>query len=314
MRILFAGTPDFAATCLQALLDNPNKDYELVGVYTQPDRPAGRGRKLQASAVKNLALEAGLTVMQPEKLNTAAAQAELAAFKPDLLIVVAYGIILPEAVLAIPRLGCINVHASLLPKWRGAAPIQRALLTGDAETGVTLMQMDAGLDTGAMLLKTSLPITAQDTSASLHLKLAQQGGQALVEALPLIAQQQLKATPQDDSQATYASKLTKAEAQLNWRLSAAELDRAVRGYNPWPVAWCLNQEETLRIWAAQAVEKTTNAAAGTLIEITPDSLIIATGHGCLAITRLQLAGKPQMSVKDLLNGNPDYFQVGQVFA
>ena len=312
MRIIFAGTPDFAATNLQALLD-ANGEHEVIAVYTQPDRPAGRGRKLRPSAVKELALKHQLPVFQPSSLKDTEAQQILNDLNADLMIVVAYGLLLPQVVLDMPRLGCINVHASLLPRWRGAAPIQRALLAGDAATGVTLMQMDAGLDTGAMLLKTHCPITNSDTSASLHDKLAEQGGAALLELLPLLAKGEITAETQDEAEATYAAKLTKEEAQLNWQLSAVELDRAVRGYNPWPVAWFKDGEEVIRVWQAEAVteaelqEQTSTATPGTLVEVTKDALIIACGQGYLKITRLQLAGRPQMQVSDLLNGNPDRF-------
>lgn len=317
MRIIFAGTPDFAATNLQALLDT-NGEHEVIAVYTQPDRPAGRGRKLRPSAVKELALKHQLPVFQPSSLKDTEAQQILNDLNADLMIVVAYGLLLPQVVLDMPRLGCINVHASLLPRWRGAAPIQRALLAGDEATGVTLMQMDAGLDTGAMLLKTHCPITNSDTSASLHDKLAEQGGAALLELLPLLAKGEITAEAQDEAKATYAAKLTKEEAQLNWQLPAVELDRAVRGYNPRPVAWFKEGEEIIRVWQAEVfagtLEQASSATPGTLVEVTKDALIIACGQGYLKITRLQLAGRPQMQVSDLLNGNPDRFTANkQVF-
>lgn len=315
MRIIFAGTPDFAATNLEALL---TAGHEVIAVYTQPDRPAGRGRKLKPSAVKELALKHNIPVFQPLSLKDAEAQQTLNELNADLMIVVAYGLLLPPVVLNMPRLGCINVHASLLPRWRGAAPIQRALLAGDAATGVTLMQMDAGLDTGAMLLKTHCPITSTDTSASLHDKLAEQGGAVLLELLPLLAKGEITAEAQDEAEATYAAKLTKEEAQLNWQLSAEELDRAVRGYNPWPVAWFKDGEEVIRVWQAEAVSAPdalpeNSTKPGTLVEVTKDALVIACGQGYLKITRLQLAGRPQMQVSDLLNGNPDRFTAQQVF-
>ena len=315
MRIIFAGTPDFAATNLEALL---TAGHEVIAVYTQPDRPAGRGRKLKPSAVKELALKHNIPVFQPLSLKDAEAQQTLNELNADLMIVVAYGLLLPPVVLNMPRLGCINVHASLLPRWRGAAPIQRALLAGDAATGVTLMQMDAGLDTGAMLLKTHCPITSTDPSASLHDKLAEQGGAALLELLPLLAKGEITAEAQDEAEATYAAKLTKEEAQLNWQLSAEELDRAVRGYNPWPVAWFKDGEEVIRVWQAEAGSAPdalpeNSTKPGTLVEVTKDAVVIACGQGYLKITRLQLAGRPQMQVSDLLNGNPDRFTAQQVF-
>lgn len=319
MRLVFAGTPEFAATNLKALLQAENPDWELVAVYTQPDRPAGRGRKLKPSPVKQLAEQHQLPVYQPENFKSEEAREELVALHPDLMIVVAYGLLLPQAVLDIPRLGCINVHASLLPRWRGAAPIQRALLAGDEATGVTLMQMDKSLDTGAMLSKTHCPITTADTSASLHDKLALQGGEALLQLLPLLQRQQVTPEAQDPTQATYASKLSKDEARLNWRLSAEELGRAVRGFNPWPVAWLIadntdQQPEVIRVWAAKPLAIDHNAQPGTLLDIEKDGPVVACGEGCLKLTRLQLPGARQLSAADLLNGHPERFYTGQVFA
>lgn len=316
MRIVFAGTPDFAATSLAALLPSTanssvSSDVEVVAVYTQPDRPAGRGRKLKPSPVKALAEAHHLPVYQPISLKTPEAQAELAALKPDLMIVVAYGLILPKAVLEIPRLGCINVHASLLPRWRGAAPIQRALIEGDTETGVTLMQMDEGLDTGDMLLKTHCPITATDTSATLHDKLATQGGEALQALLPQLIQGTLTPTPQVADQATYAAKLSKPEAQLNWRQSATVLDRAIRGYQPWPVAWTQQGDDVIRVWAAQPLAIEHNAEPGLLLDVEKDGLIVACDSGCLKLTQLQLPNAKQMPVTALLNGHPDRFIPGE---
>jgi len=232
LRIVFAGTPEFAAEHLKALLDSP---HEIVAVYTQPDRPAGRGQKLMPSPVKQLAAQHGLPVLQPPTLRAPEAQAELAALQPDLMVVVAYGLILPQAVLDIPRLGCINSHASLLPRWRGAAPIQRAVQAGDAESGVTVMQMEAGLDTGPMLLKVSTPISAEDTGGSLHDRLARLGPPAVVEAIAGLAAGTLKGEVQNDALATYAHKLSKDEAKLDWSRPAVELERAVRAFDPWPV-------------------------------------------------------------------------------
>ncbi|WP_114417105.1 methionyl-tRNA formyltransferase [Marinospirillum perlucidum] len=317
MRLVFAGTPDFAASSLQALLQAENPEWEVVAVYTQPDRPAGRGRKLKPSPVKELAQQHQLPVYQPENFKSQEAREELAALQPDLMIVVAYGLLLPQTVLDIPRLGCINVHASLLPRWRGAAPIQRALLAGDRATGVTLMQMDAGLDTGDQLYKTHCLIGPEDTSASLHDKLAQQGGEALITALPQLVKGSLKAEPQNDQEATYARKLSKEEAQLDWSLSAKELDWQVRGFNPWPVAWCLlpkpdGSEDKIRIWKARPLDIEHNAQPGTLLDIEKEGPVIACGEGCLQLTRLQLPGAKQLNASDLLNGHPDYFQAGQI--
>ncbi|SFX78480.1 methionyl-tRNA formyltransferase [Marinospirillum alkaliphilum] len=314
MRIVFAGTPEFAATSLKAVLAACDTNHQVVAVYTQPDRPAGRGRKLKPSPVKELALQHQLPVYQPLSLKDEAAQAELRALQPDLMIVVAYGLLLPQAVLDIPTLGCINVHASLLPRWRGAAPIQRALLAGDSATGVTLMQMDAGLDTGAMLLKTHCPITATDTSASLHDKLAIQGGEALQQLLQQLDQYQATAETQNPAEACYAAKLSKEEARVSWPRPATELDRTVRGYNPWPVAWFTEGDDVIRIWQAKPLNIEHNAQPGTLLDIEKDGLIVACGEGCLKLTQLQLPGGRQMNVTDLLNGHPERFAAGQLFA
>ncbi|SEI47496.1 methionyl-tRNA formyltransferase [Allopseudospirillum japonicum] len=309
LRLVFAGTPEFAATHLQALL---SQDYVPVAVYTQPDRPAGRGRKLMPSPVKSCALAHQCPVYQPESLKNPEAQAELAALKPDLLIVVAYGLILPQAVLDIPTLGCINVHASLLPRWRGAAPIQRALIEGDTTTGVTLMQMQAGLDTGPMLVKRELPIQAQDTSASLHDALAELGAQTLVETLPHLAAQSLVAEHQDESQVTYAHKLTKAEAQLDWRLPASQLARYVRGYNPWPMAWTLlaqdqaNPAASLRIWQASVqTNPHPQAPPGSLVALDEHGVTIACAQDALRLEVIQFPGKKAQAFASLA---PNYAQ------
>lgn len=246
MRIVFAGTPEFAAEHLKALIASP---YEVVAVYTQPDRPAGRGQKLMPSAVKQLAVDNAIAVLQPATLRNAEAQAELAALKPDLMVVVAYGLILPQAVLDIPRLGCINSHASLLPRWRGAAPIQRAVEAGDSESGVTVMRMEAGLDTGPMLLKVSTPISASDTGGSLHDRLAEMGPPAVLEAVAGLAAGTLQGEVQDDSLATYAHKLNKDEARLDWSRPAVELERLIRAFNPWPICHSTLNGEALKVLA-----------------------------------------------------------------
>lgn len=298
-RLIFAGTPDFAVPSLTALLE---AGYELCGVYTQPDRPAGRGRQLQPSPVKKLALEHELRVFQPKSLKPAEAQAELAALQADLMIVAAYGLILPQAVLDAPRLGCVNVHASLLPRWRGAAPIHRALLAGDEKTGITIMQMDAGLDTGAMLLKAETPIQADDSGQTLHDKLATQGAQALLQALSNWSQ--LQPENQDDSLVTYAHKLEKAEAQIDWTQSAAAIERQVRAFNPWPVAQTELQGLTLRIWQAQAINETSHQPPGALIRGNKQGIDIATGDGVLRLLQVQQAGKRVLPVADFLNAQP----------
>ncbi|HEY5718405.1 MAG TPA: methionyl-tRNA formyltransferase [Motiliproteus sp.] len=310
LRIIFAGTPEFAATSLVALIQS---GHQVVAVYTQPDRPAGRGRKLTPSPVKVVAQEAGIKVCQPEHLKSSEALDELAQFDADLMVVAAYGLLLPQAVLDTPRLGCINIHASLLPRWRGAAPIHRALLAGDGETGITIMQMDAGLDTGDMLLKLPCPIEATDTSASLHDRLAELGADALLEALSRLQRGDLQPEPQDSSLANYAHKLTKDEGAIDWGRSAEELERQVRGLNPWPVAFSELQGERVRIWGAQALPLSSDFPPGTLIDMERDGLHVATGKGVLSLTRLQLPNARQLDAADLLNSRQDLFRAGNRF-
>jgi methionyl-tRNA formyltransferase len=299
LRIVYAGTPDFAVPALQALLDS---SHQVVAVYTQPDRPAGRGRKLRASPVKELALEYGVAVEQPETLREAEVQEKLAAYAADVMIVAAYGLILPQAVLDIPRLGCLNIHGSLLPRWRGAAPIQRSIMLGDQETGVTIMQMDAGLDTGDMLLKKSLPITEQDTAASLHDHLAELGAVALLEVLEELASGSIRAEPQDEALATYAAKLSKAEAEIDWTQSAEHISRQIRGLNPWPVAQTTYHDQPLRLWMAQSMAGSSSVSPGTVVKEGPEGIDVATGEGVLRITRLQLPGGKPLVARDFLNG------------
>lgn len=310
LRIVFAGTPDFAATCLDKLLSH---GYPISAVYTQPDRPAGRGRKLVPGPVKQLAIQHQLPVYQPLSLRTAEAQAELAALRPDLMIVVAYGLLLPQEVLDIPRLGCINVHASILPRWRGAAPIERALLAGDTETGITIMQMDKGLDTGDMLSISRCPILADDTSATLHDRLAGLGASALLEILPLLADGKVDPQPQDDALACYASKLTKEEGLLDWSLSAAELAIRIRGLNPRPIAYTRLGEDTLRVWQARTTDQQQAQPPGTICSVSRQGLEVATGAGTLLLEQLQLPGGKAQPLASLLNGNPQRFTVGQRF-
>ncbi|MGP8290306.1 methionyl-tRNA formyltransferase [Vreelandella zhanjiangensis] len=302
LRVVFAGTPDFAASSLAALLDG---NHEVVAVYTQPDRPAGRGRKLTPSPVKKLALEHDLPVYQPQTLKSADAQAELVALNADIMVVVAYGLLLPQAVLDTPRLGCINVHASLLPRWRGAAPIQRAIEAGDSASGVTIMQMDAGLDTGAMLHEVRTPITERTTGGDLHDRLAIQGAGALMSVLDDIAQGKASATPQPAEGVTYATKLSKAEAELDFTRPAEELARKIRAFNPWPVAWCQLGDDRLRLLMA-SVESGEHASQlpGMLLEHGEDHLRIACGaegREVLCISSAQLPGGKAMAVRDLLN-------------
>ncbi|WP_409524376.1 methionyl-tRNA formyltransferase [Nitrincola sp. MINF-07-Sa-05] len=310
LRIVFAGTPDFAATCLDKLLSH---GYPITAVYTQPDRPSGRGRKLMPGPVKLLAIEHQLPVYQPLSLRTAEAQAELASLKPDLMIVVAYGLLLPQEVLDIPRLGCINVHASILPRWRGAAPIERALLAGDTETGITIMQMNKGLDTGDMLSINRCPIQADDTGATLHDRLAELGASALLEILPMLADGKANPQPQDDALACYASKLSKEEGLLDWSLSAAELSCKVRGLNPRPIAYTRLGDETLRVWQASAIEEQQSQPPGTICSVSKKGVEVATGSGTLRLEQLQLPGGKAQPLASLLNGNPQRFTVGQRF-
>ena len=308
LRIIFAGTPDFAADHLKALIDS---EHQVIAVYTQPDRPAGRGQQLQPSAVKQLALKHDITVLQPKSLKKATAQAELKALDADVMIVVAYGLILPQAILDMPRLGCINVHGSLLPRWRGAAPIQRAIWAGDKETGVTIMQMDAGLDTGAMLSSVSCAITDTDTSASLYNKLAQLGPAALVDALKQLPVLQQQAVSQDDSQACYAEKLHKDEALLDFAKPAVALAREIRAFNPWPVSYLTLPQGNVKVWAAQAETKTSDTAPGTVISADKQGIRIACADGVLCITQLQPPGKKPMAAADFLNGRADWLAAGR---
>lgn len=311
LNIIFAGTPDFAAQHLQALLDS---EHHVIAVYTQPDKPAGRGKKLQASPVKQLAEKHQIPVYQPKSLRKEEAQAELKALNADVMVVVAYGLILPQAVLEAPKYGCLNVHGSILPRWRGAAPIQRAIWAGDQQTGVTIMQMDVGLDTGDMLHKVTTPILPTETSASLYAKLAELAPPALLEVLNGLATQQFKPEKQDESLANYAEKLTKEEAKLDWTLSAAQLERNIRAFNPAPIAYLIvnvnGVEERVKIYQAQVLphqEKT----AGTVLNVSKNGIEIATAEGVLNITQLQPSGKKPMSVQDFLNGRADWFKFGE---
>ncbi|HRD66546.1 MAG TPA: methionyl-tRNA formyltransferase [Candidatus Competibacter sp.] len=286
-RLIFAGTPSFAVPSLQVLLET---GCSLVAVYTQPDRPAGRGRQPRASPVKTQALAAHVPVYQPASLRDPVIQAELAALSPDLLVVAAYGLILPPAVLAIPRLGCVNVHASLLPRWRGAAPIQRAILAGDAETGVCIMRMEAGLDTGPVYARAPCPIPRGITGGELHDRLAALGAELLLETLPVLLSGVLVPTPQDDAGATYAPKLEKTETELDWNQPALELERRVLAFNPYPVAQTRLDGQSLRIWRAQAEEESTAELPGTVLREGAAGIVVATGGGVLRLTEVQLPG------------------------
>jgi methionyl-tRNA formyltransferase len=301
MKIIFAGTPEFALPVLQVLLDS---SHELVAVYTRPDRPSGRGQRLTESPVKRLASRLALPVCQPGTLRDRDAQAALDALKADLMIVVAYGLILPPAVLAMPRLGCINVHASLLPRWRGAAPIQRAILAGDRETGVCLMQMEAGLDTGPVLASAACPIEPDDTGGRLHDRLSVMGAQLLKENLDQIARGELEPRVQNDSQASYADKLEKAEAMIDWTMSAEQIARQVRAFNPWPVAETRYSGRQLRVWEARPVAMATERPPGMVLAAGKSGIDVACGVGALRILTVQLAGARQVSSIDFINAHP----------
>ncbi|MGC1509390.1 methionyl-tRNA formyltransferase [Ketobacter sp. MCCC 1A13808] len=308
LKIIFAGTPDFAASSLQAILDSP---HQVIACYTQPDRPAGRGRKLTPSPVKALARQQGIPVYQPLNFKPEQTLQQLDDLKADLMVVVAYGLLLPKAVLETPRLGCINVHASLLPRWRGAAPIQRAIAAGDVESGVTIMQMDVGLDTGDMLLKVNTHIQPEDTGGSLHDRLAGLGAKALVHCLDLVATGQLSPEPQPHDLANYAHKLSKDDARLDWRLSATELHNRIRAFNPWPVAHTELEGERVRVWQSALIAGTTTSAAGTLVNVCKEGIDVATGEGVLRLQELQFSGGKRLTVEALLNSKGDWLVAGK---
>ncbi len=295
MRVVFAGTPDFAALALQAIL---TAGHEVRLALTQPDRPAGRGMSLQPSAVKRLAVERGIEVFQPLTLKDAAAQARIAAERPDVMVVAAYGLLLPQAVLDIPRFGCINIHASLLPRWRGAAPVQRALLAGDRETGVCIMQMEPGLDTGPVLLWGTCAIESGDTSATLHDRLADLGARLVIEALAGLP---MPATAQAAEGVTYAVKLGKAEALIDWSKSAEDLDRHIRAFNPFPGAQARLHGQTVKLW--HAVPVAGSGEMGRILSVDRDSILVACGEGALAVSELQKAGGKRLMVREFLAGH-----------
>jgi methionyl-tRNA formyltransferase len=313
VRIVFAGTPDFAAIALKALLA---AKYNVVGVYSQPDRPAGRGRKLLPGPVKQAALDAGIAVFQPDNFKMEDARQQLADLQPDVIIVAAYGLILPASVLSIPVHGCLNIHASLLPRWRGAAPIQRAIAAGDPESGITIMQMDEGLDTGAMLLKVSTPIHPEDTGGSLHDRLAELGGNAIVSALQLLEQNTLKPQAQQNVQACYAHKLAKQEGQIDWHSDAQSIERLIRAFNPWPGTFTDLGDQRIRLHLAQVQkhkqeQNGQKASPGTVLARQREGIDIACGEGVLRVNQVQLPGARAQSVNDLINGGKQILLPGQ---
>jgi len=300
LRIVFAGTPEFAVPPLEALRA---AGHDMVAVYTQPDRPAGRGQALTASPVKRRAAELGLTVEQPATLRTPDAVDRLRGLDADLMVVVAYGLILPQAVLDVPRLGCWNIHASLLPRWRGAAPIQRAILAGDGVTGITIMQMEAGLDTGPVLLVRDTPIGPRELGGELHDRLSQLGAEAIVAAIDEWQAGRITPVTQPAAGGTYAAKLSKSEARIDWAQPAVAIDRQVRAFNPWPVAETTWDGKQLRVWQCEPEPLAVRAAPGTVLESSGDRFVVATGDGALRLLQLQLAGRRAMSAAEFLNAN-----------
>ncbi|MDC8446240.1 MAG: methionyl-tRNA formyltransferase [Nitrosomonas sp.] len=298
MKIIFAGTPVFAATALDALIQ---QHHDIVLVLTQPDRPAGRGMKVTASAVKLSAQTHGLKLLQPQSLKDNAIHEQLRETNADLMIVAAYGLILPESVLTLPRLGCLNIHASLLPRWRGAAPIQRAILAGDHETGITIMQMDAGLDTGPMLLKESIAIAHNDTAQTLHDKLSQLGAHAIIKALTLMQQNRLIPTTQDEALACYAAKISKNEALIDWNKTAAQIDRTIRAYNPAPGAYTTFRGYAIKIWQASIITRGADQP-GKIIAIEREGIIVACGTGLIRLEMIQKSGGKRLSAAEFLAG------------
>ncbi|GAC26727.1 methionyl-tRNA formyltransferase [Paraglaciecola mesophila KMM 241] len=311
LKIVFAGTPEFAANHLSALIES---EHQVIAAYTQPDRPAGRGKRLHASAVKQLAQQHDIPVYQPASLKSEEAQQQLAALNADVMVVVAYGLILPQIILDTPKYGCLNVHGSLLPKWRGAAPIQRAIWAGDAETGVTIMQMDKGLDTGAMLSELRIAITPTDTSATLYTKLAQLGPKGLLETLASL--RDITPQAQDNTLATYAEKLSKQEAKIDWTMTAAQLERNVRAFDPWPVAYFEANGAAIKVRSAE-VQQTPirdNAQPGQIVQADKHAIGVQTGDGVFLIKTLQLPGKKPLATQDILNGHSDWFSVGTILS
>lgn len=310
LRIIFAGTPQFAAEHLKTLI---HSDHDVIAVYSQPDRPSGRGRKLTASPVKALALENDIPVFQPKNFRAVEDVQQLKVLNADVMVVVAYGLLLPQSILDAPRLGCINVHASLLPRWRGAAPIHRSLLAGDLKTGVTIMQMDKGLDTGAMLVKVDCDIFKEDTSQILHDRLISMGSPALLKALAQLESGTAQPIPQDNEAATYAHKLEKSEGEINWQMSAHQIDRQIRGLSPWPGAYTYWQGQPVRVHQANPMSQPTEQPPGSIIAMGDSGFDVATGEGVLRLSLVQLPGKKAMAVKDVLNSRRQQFEAHSVF-
>lgn len=309
MKIVFAGTPHFALPCLDALL---HSRHEITAVYTQPDRPAGRGHRLQASPVKIWAQKHQLSVHQPLNFKQQIDIDELRALEPDLMIVIAYGLILPQAVLDIPQYGCVNVHASLLPRWRGASPIQQSILHGDTESGITLMQLDAGMDTGPVFTQVPYLITPHETAESLHFQLSQLAATPLINLLDAICARNAHASAQDHTQATHAPKIRKEDAHIDWQKSAQEIDRQIRAFNPWPIAFTFIKEETVRIHQAQVLNVASQEKPGTIIAFDKKGLQVATGHGILLIERVQFSGGKARSIADYLNASGQPLRLHEV--
>jgi len=313
MKIIFAGTPEFALPALKSLL---NSRHEICAVYTQPDRPAGRGKKLTMSPVKDFALKNNLPLYQPASLKNPETQKEFQELNADILVNVAYGLLLPESILNATKFGCINIHPSLLPRWRGAAPIQRSIMAGDTSTAVTIMKMDVGLDTGDIYKQETLLIASDDTSLTLMKKTAEIGAKLLIEVLTEIENGTAKTTKQDDSKSTYANKITKEEAKIDWNKSAKEIDCMIRAFNPWPIAYTEIGDKYIRIWQAIAKEKSPdqkNAEPGTIIQADKAGIQVATSNGVLCLLKIQLPGGKPLPAKDILNAHKNTFSIGNKF-
>lgn len=310
LKIIFAGTPEFAAIALEAL---SLTRHEIVAVYTQPDRASGRGLKFSHSPVKETAFKLNVPIFQPESLKVESEHQQLRKFNADVMVVAAYGLILPKEVLAIPRYGCLNIHGSILPRWRGAAPVHRAIIAGDKISGVTIMQMDVGLDTGDMLVKHQYALTPNETSQTLHDRLAKMGAEAIVEAIDLLAEGKLNPEKQNDAETTYAKKITKEEAHIDWNETAEQIERKVRAFTPWPIAFTVWQENTLRIGAAEVIEANTRHTPGTIIQVSREGVDVATAKDTLRLLKLQLPGGKMISVSDFYNAHRERMKAGETF-